>query len=430
MQMAFTLGAHIVVACLGVGLPVLMLAAEGMALRTRDPVWHTLARRWAKAFAVLFAVGAVSGTVLSFELGILWPEFMGTFGSVIGLPFTLEGFAFFMEAIFAGIYLYGWDKLSPRAHWWCGVPIAISGFASAWFVVTANAWMNTPQGFELNSEGVVTNADPIKAMLNPAAWAQTTHMIVAAYMVTGFLVASYYATRILRNRGGTYERRAMLLGLLLACTFAPLQVIVGDWAGKTVAETQPVKLAAMEAQFRTEKSAPLRIGGIPDEGTMETKWALEIPGAFSFIAYGDFDATVLGLEEFPRQDWPPVTIVHFAFQLMVAAGMAMLALAVWVFASLVRRRRLPTSRWFLFSTIAAGALSVLALESGWVVTEVGRQPWIVQGLMRTKDAVTQAPGLGVLFAITLGVYLILFVGCWLVLRILARQPLPESSNGA
>jgi cytochrome d ubiquinol oxidase subunit I len=429
MQMAFTLGAHIILACFGVGLPVLMLFAEWRFLRTRDEGWRTLARRWSKAFAVLFAVGAVSGTVLSFELGVLWPQFMGTFGAVIGLPFTLEAFAFFLEAIFVGIYLYAWDRLSPRAHWWAGFPIALSGFASAWFVVTANAWMNVPQGFQMVG-GRVVDVDPLAAMLNPATGAQTTHMILAAYMVTGFVVASVYAAALLRGRDTLYQRRAMALGLALGMSCAPVQVVVGDWAARTVAETQPVKLAAMEGQFRTEAKAPLRLGGLPDENARETRYALEIPGGLSWLAYGSTQAVVKGLDDFPPQDIPPVTIVHVAFQLMVALGTGLVLLALWAGGAVWRHRRLPESRLFLGAVVIAGPLAVIALEAGWVVTEVGRQPWIVQAIMRTADAVTAAPGIGWVFAAAVTIYVILAVGAIAVLRLLARSPLSETEHGS
>lgn len=428
VQMAFTLGAHIVLACLGVGMPVLLLLAEWRYLRTGDEGWRTLARRWSKAFAVLFAVGAVTGTVLSFELGLLWPEFMGTFGSVIGLPFTLEGFAFFLEAIFAGIYLYGWDRLPPRVHWLTGFPIALSGFASAWFVVTANAWMNSPQGFTLR-DGVVVEADPLAAMFNPATGAQTAHMLLAAYMVTGFVVAAFYAWERLRGGNGLYQRRAMALGLALGAICTPVQIVVGDWAARMVAATQPVKLAAMEGQFRTEALAPLRIGGWPDEQARQTRWAIEISGALSWLAYGDADAVVRGLDEFPRQDTPPVPIVHLAFQVMVGIGFALLLLSAWVGWSVLRQRHLPTVRVFLWSLVAAGPLVVLALEAGWVVTEVGRQPWIVQGVMRTADAVTDAPGIPWMLVATLAIYALLGTGVVVVLRLLARVPLPEATHG-
>ncbi len=422
LQMAFTLGYHIVVACLGVGLPVLLLWAEAQSLRTGDAGWKELARRWSKAFAVLFALGAVSGTVLSFELGLLWPEFMGRFGGVIGLSFTLEGFAFFLEAIFVGIYLYSWDRLSPRWHWLTGVPIAISGVASAWFVVTANSWMNVPRGFRLE-DGRVVDADPIAAMLNPATGAQTAHMIVAAYMCAGFVVASAYAWRRLRGEDGPYVRRAMALGFALGAVFTPVQAAVGHWAAQTVAETQPVKLAAMEGQFRTETRAPLRLGGWPDPATGETRWALEIPGGLSWLAYGDADARVLGLNDVPPDDRPPVAVVHVAFQIMVGIGTALLGLVAWAAWGRIRTGRLPESPWFLRAVVVAGPATVVALEAGWVVTEVGRQPWIVHEIMRTRDAVTQSPGVPWIFAAALAIYAVLTAGTWTVLSRLARIPL-------
>ena len=426
VQMGFTLGFHIILASLGVGLPALMLMAEWRYLRTGDEIWRTLARRWSKAFAMLFAVGAVSGTVLSFELGLLWPEFMATFGSVISLPFTLEAIAFFLEAIFLGIYLYSWDRLSPWAHWWSGVPIALGGPASAWFVVTANAWMNVPQGFRLE-DGVVVEADPIAAMLNPATGAQTTHMIVAAYMVTGFLVAMVYAWELLRGRNTLYQRRAMMLGLVVGAALAPVQAVVGHWAAQVVAATQPVKLAAMEGQFRTEASAPLRLGGIPDEKARVTRYAVEIPGGLSWLAYGDSAATVRGLDDFPPENTPPVVWTHVAFQVMVAIGMGLILFGPWVLWAAWRRERFSANRWFLFAAITAGPLAVIALEAGWIVTEVGRQPWIVTGVMRTEDAVTGAPGIGWVLLATSLIYIVLGVASVVVLRLLARAPLAPSA---
>ncbi|HKE00483.1 MAG TPA: cytochrome ubiquinol oxidase subunit I, partial [Planctomycetota bacterium] len=294
LQMAFTLGAHIVLACFGVGLPILLLVAEGIALRTGDSGWRTLAKRWSRAFAVLFAVGAVSGTVLSFEMGLLWPAFMARYGSVIGLPFTLEAFAFFLEAIFLGIYLYGWDRLSPRAHWWSGVPVAIAGFASAAFVVCANAWMNAPSGFREDG-GRVVDVDPIAAMANAAAFWQAAHLVVATWLVTGFCVAGAYALEILRGRDGRHARRALTLGLAMGAVAAPLQLVAGDGVARMVARTQPLKLAAMERLEETTARAPLHVGGI-----------VPVPGALSWLAYGDADAVVKGLDAFPPDAHPPV----------------------------------------------------------------------------------------------------------------------------
>lgn len=429
LQMAFTLGMHIIVACLGVGLPVLMLAAEAMYLRTRDPGWRTLAYRWSKAFSVLFAVGAVSGTVLSFEIPLLWPEFTRRFGAVIGLAFSLEGFAFFVEAIFAGIYIYGWDRLPARTHWLTGIPVAISGFMSAWFVVTANAWMNTPQGFKILNDKIV-EADPIVAMFNPATGAQTTHMILAAYVVTGFMVAGYYAVLRLRGDSRDYVRRAMITAASLALLAIPLQILSGDWAAKVVARTQPLKLAAMEGHFHTLTRAPVLIGGLPDVERRETPWAIPVPGGLSFLAHGDINANVMGLEEFPRENWPPVPVVHVAFQVMIVAGFAMLGLAIWAGFSLLRYHKYPDRKLFWWALVIASPLSVIAMEAGWVVTEVGRQPWIVQGFLRTKDAVTQAPGVQMVLLVTLGIYTVLTVGAIVVLRHLARIPLAEARHDA
>jgi cytochrome bd ubiquinol oxidase subunit I len=428
LQMAFTLGFHIILACYGVGLPVLMLAAEWRSLKTGDRLWRTLAHRWSKSFAVMFAVGAVTGTVLSFEMGLLWPGFMDRWGAVIGLPFTMEGFAFFLEAIFAGIYLYGWDRLPPRVHWWTGWPIAISGFFSAFFVVTANSWMNAPAGFKL-VDGKLVEIQPLVAMFNVATGAQVTHMLIAAYLVTGFSVASFYAIGLLRDPRDEYCRRGFALGMLLALVFVPFQMIVGDWSAKVVAKSQPVKLAAMEGQFQTEQGAPLRIGGFPDAARRETRYAIEIPGMLSFLSYSDFHAEVKGLNDFPPGDLPPIAVVHFAFQVMVGIGSLMALMAAVAGISYARTRTWPQSRWFLWAVGAMGPLSILAMEAGWVVTEVGRQPWIVHGFMRTSEAVTHAPGVWTVFGATIGIYAIIGVATGSVLRQLARQPIEECLHG-
>ena len=424
LQMAFTLGFHIVLACLGVGLPVLMLIAEWRYLKTGDELWRTLARRWSKSFAVMFAIGAVTGTMLSFELGLLWPEFMGRWGAVIGMPFTMEGFAFFLEAIFAGIYLYGWDRLPPRVHWWAGVPIAVSGFFSAFFVVTANSWMNAPAGFKI-VDGELADIDPLAAMFNVATGAQVTHMIVAAYLVTGFLVAAYYALRLLQGLDHQYNHRALRLALWMALPLVPVQMAVGDWSAKVVAKSQPVKFAAMEALFETTEAAPLHIGGIPDEEAGEVHYSIEIPGALSFLAHLDFGAEVAGLNEVAKSDRPPVTVVHLAFQVMVGIGILMIVLAAWTAWTAVRQRCWPESRLYKWVVVLMGPLSVLALEAGWVVTEVGRQPWIVHDHMRTIEAVTDAPGLWMVFYVTLVVYAAIGVTTTLILTRMATVSLPD-----
>ena len=420
-QMALSLGWHIVVACLGVGFPALVLLAEWRGQRSGDPVWQLLARRWARALGVLFAVGAVSGTILSFEMGILWPGLMGTYGEVIGLPFAIEGIAFFIEAIFLGIYLYAWDRLPPRAHLLAGLPILVAGIASAFFVVTANAWMNQPRGFDLVN-GKVTNVDPWAAMFNPATPPQTVHMLLAAFIVAGFLVAGVYAAAMLRGRRDRYHRLGFLLPFTLAAALTPVQIGVGDWAAHFVATNQPAKLAAMEGVFQTARGVPLHLGGIERDG--ELRYTVEIPYGLSLLAHWDPNAEIKGLDQVPPGDRAPVTVVHLAFQTMVAAGLALLGLGAWFGLAWWRRRDLPSSRWFLRGAAAAGVVATIALEAGWVTTEVGRQPWVVYGILRTADAVSPAPGLRFgLYALVV-VYTLLTVATVYVLRRLARVPVP------
>ncbi|HVF04347.1 MAG TPA: cytochrome ubiquinol oxidase subunit I [Frankiaceae bacterium] len=410
MQMALSLGWHIVIACFGVGFPVLVLIAEWRAHRTGDMTYDTLARRWAKALAVLFAVGAVSGTILSFELGILWPGLMGRFGEVIGLPFAIEGIAFFVEAIFLGIYLYGWDRLPRRVHLLCGVPVVLGGLASAWFVVTANAWMNQPTGFRLEGTRVV-DPDPVAAMFNPATPVETTHMILAAYLVSGFGVASVYAWSWLRGRRDRYTRLGFLVSFTFAAVFTIPQVVVGDWAARFLAERQPVKLAAIEGLERTQRGAPLTVGGV-----------IEIPKGLSVLAHHDPNAEVIGLDSVPPEDRPPVLPVRIAFQVMVAIGTGFVVLTIWYAFAWWRRRDLPRSRLFMVAALLAGPGAAVALEAGWIVTEVGRQPWIVYGVMRTSEAVTSAPGIRYGYYALIVIYTALTVATVYVLRRLAALP--------
>jgi len=423
-QMAVSLGFHIVFAAIGIGLPLMLLFAEYRAIRTGDAVWMALTRRWAHAMGILVAVGAVSGTVLSFALGLFWPGLMGRWGSVIGLPFALEAFAFFIEAIFVGIYLYGWDRLSPWAHWFSGWPVAIGGAASAWFVVTANAWLQSPVGFRLSTEGKVVDVQPIRAMLNPSTPVMTTHMILAAYMATGLTVASIYAVGMLKGRRDAYHRRGLALGLTLGLLIAPFQIVVGDAAARMVAERQPIKLAAIESLWHTTAGAPLTIGGIPLTSREQTILGIRIPKGLSWLAYGNTNAVVTGLDAVPPQDRPNVLVVHLAFQLMVGIGFALAGLGLWALVGWLRRKRkaLPEGTWFLRAVSIAGIATFAALESGWVVTEVGRQPWIVQGQLRTADAVTSRGGVGWWLFGTVAVYVLLGVACAWLLRQLARKP--------
>ena len=440
-QMGTSLAFHIIFASLGVGLPLLLLVVEGLGYWRKDETWRLLARRWSKAFGILFAVGAVSGTVLSFELGLLWPGFMRYAGSIIGLPFSLEGFAFFIEAIFLGLYLYGWDRLSPLAHWLCTIPLAISGAASAWFVTTANAWMNSPTGFWLNN-GVVSDVHPIQAIFNPGTPIETAHTMISAYLATGFAVAAVYAVGILRGRRGEIYRRGLIVGMLLGIVCTPLQIVTGDINARWVADNQPAKLAAMEGQFQTEKGAPLRIGGIPDPGAGRTMFAIEIPTGLSFLAYGDPNAVVRGLNDFPVGTTPNPVPVHISFQLMVAIGFGLLALSAWFVAAWAVGLRVPKSRreafpraagrhgrLLLLAITAAGFAGFAAIEAGWMVTELGRQPWVIYGVVTTAQAITPAPGLVLSFFISSAVYVALAVALvGLLLRLAAATRRGEEAE--
>jgi len=436
-QMAMSLAFHIIFAAIGIAMPLLMVIAEWRWLRTKDEVYLTLAKRWAKGTAILFAVGAVSGTVLSFELGLLWPGFMGHAGAIIGMPFSLEGFAFFTEAIFLGIYLYGWKRVPPRAHLFAGAMVAVSGALSGIFVVIANAWMNTPTGFRL-VDGKPVDIDPVSAMMNPAALAQTLHMTLAAYAATGFVVAGIHAFMLRRDPRNQFHKSALAIALTVGGVAAILQPLSGDILAKMVAQNLPVKLAAMEGQFATEKGAPIRIGGIPDESAGVTRYAIQIPFGLSILAYDDPNATVKGLNDFPANQRPPVAIVHISFQIMVACGMAMMgiaALAAWRYwrGWRARPRKSETwldSKWFLRALILAAPLGFIAIEAGWVVTEVGRQPWIIYGVMRTAEAVTPVPRLVIPFITFTLLYIFLAViTVWLLLRQVAASPKVFESAG-
>jgi cytochrome d ubiquinol oxidase subunit I len=421
---ALSFAAHIPLVCFGVAFPALVLYAEWLYLRTGDELYRALARRWTRLMAALFAVGVVTGTILSFELGLLWPAFTARFGSVFGLGFAVEGFSFFMEAIFIGIYIYGWSRLSPRAHLATGIPVVISGFTGSWMVIMVNGWMNHPTGFRLQN-GKAVDVHPLTALFgNGYFWHELVHMYLAAYMVTGFLVAGAYAFARLRGRWGRYERTALAIPLTVAALASPIQVIVGDWNGRAVAHTQPTKLAAFEGIAKTTTGAPLHLLGWYRDG--EVEYGLRIPKLLSFLAYHDPNATVQGVDAVPPDQRPPVNVVRVAFQTMVGIGSLLALLGVAYLAVRMRRRRLPDSPWFYRGLVLAGPLSVVALIAGWTVTEVGRQPWVVYRVMRTSDAVTGAGGIPVGYATLALVYLGLAVAtAWILVR-LARAPLRDA----
>lgn len=420
-QMAFTLGTHIILSCLGVGFPLIMLIANWIGWKRDDADAMRLARRWSKVVAVTFAVGVVTGTVLSFEFGILWPGLFERFGEIIGLPFAVEGIFFFVEAIFIAIYLYGWDRLSPRAHFWTGVPIVLSGIGGAVAVVSANAWMNQPAGFDLDAAGNVTNVDPLAAIFNDAVPYEVPHMLFAAYMVAGFLVASVYAVGMLRGRTNRYHRLGFAIPFAVAAIATPIQLAIGDSAARAISTDQVSKYASMEYVGTTSSHVPESIFG-RWSGSGDVKGGISIPDLNSILVGFSPDTEVKGLDTVPVNERPPSpTLLHWCFDIMVGIGTGLFFLALWFAWGMWRRRRPPENRLFLGAAALAGVGAITALECGWIVTEVGRQPWIVYQVMRTEDAVTNASGIGVALGITVVVYALLFTAAILVLRSMARR---------
>jgi len=416
-QMALSLGFHIIFSCIGMVMPFFMAVSHYKWLKTNNEVYKNLTKAWSKGVAIFFATGAVSGTMLSFELGLLWPKFMDHAGPIFGMPFSLEGTAFFIEAIALGFFLYGWNKLNKWFHWFTGMVVGVSGLASGILVVAANAWMNSPAGFDFTN-GQYQNIDPIQAMFNKAWFSQALHMCLAAFTATGFAVAGVHALMILRNNNREFHLKAFKIAAVFACIGALLQPLSGDISAKDVAKRQPAKLAAMEALYKTEKPAPLLIGGIVNEQDKTVKGAIKIPGALSFLAHGDFSAEVKGLDQIPENEHPPVAVTHYAFQIMVGIGTLLMLISLVYFFNLFKKRSLLEQPWLLKLFVMAIPLGYVALEAGWVVTEVGRQPWIIYGIMRTKDSVTPMPGIAYSFYIFSAIYFSLSI---IVTFLLYRQ---------
>jgi len=416
-QMALSLGFHIIFACIGMVMPFFMAVSHFYWLRTKDEIYKNLTKAWSKGVAIFFATGAVSGTVLSFELGLLWPEFMKHAGPIFGMPFSLEGTAFFIEAIALGFFLYGWDRFNPWFHWFTGVIVGVSGLASGILVVAANAWMNSPAGFDFVN-GEYINIDPIAAMFNDAWFSQALHMCVAAFVATGFAVAGVHALMILKGKNVRFHSKAFKIAAIFATIAAVLQPLSGDISAKDVAQRQPAKLAAMEAHFHTEEAAPLILGGIVDEEKKEVKYAIKLPGMLSFLAHGDFKTPVTGLDQIPEDEQPPIAVTHYAFQIMVGLGMIMVLISILYFIALWKKPEWLDSRWLLKLFVAATPMGYIAVEAGWTVTEVGRQPWIIHGIMRTADAVTPMPGIIYSFYMYTAIYVSLSI---IVIFMLYRQ---------
>lgn len=416
LQMALSLGFHIIYACIGMVMPFFMAVSHYKWIRNGDAVYKNITKAWSKGVAIFFATGAVSGTMLSFELGLLWPEFMKHAGPIFGMPFSLEGTAFFIEAIALGFFLYGWDRFNKWFHWFTGVIVGVSGLASGILVVSANAWMNSPAGFDYVN-GEYLNVDPIKAMFNDAWALQALHMTLAAFAATGFAVAGVHAAMIVQQKNVTFHIKAFRIAASFGAVAAFLQPLSGDLSAKDIAQRQPAKLAAMEAHFHTQQSAPLIIGGIPDTENKKVDYAIELPGMLSFLAHGNLSAEVKGLDAIPERDQPPVPVVHYAFQIMVGIGVLLMVLSVMLLIAL-RKKHWFSSKWFMWIFAAATPLGFIAVEAGWTVTEVGRQPWIIHGIMRTEDAVTPMAGIAWTFYLFTAVYISLSV---MIIFLLHRQ---------
>lgn len=428
LQMAVSLGFHIIFACIGMTMPFLMAVAEWKYNRTGETVYLDLTKAWSRGVAIFFATGAVSGTVLSFELGLLWPTFMDHAGPIIGMPFSLEGTAFFIEAIALGLYLYGWKRLKKWTHWAFGILIGFSGVMSGIFVVSANSWMNSPAGFDW-VDGQAINIDPVAAMFNPAWFSQAHHMILASFVATAFAVAGIHAFLLIKNPDNELHKKAVKIAMIFAAVFSILQPISGDLAAKFIAENQPIKLAAIEGLFETTRNAPLTIGGIPDMKEKKMNFGIEIPGGLSFLAFGDFNAEVKGLNDFPQDELPPVAIVHYAFQIMVGIGCLLALVGVICLLFLYRRKDQMFKTWFLKLLFICTPLGFIAVEAGWIVTEVGRQPWIIYGIMKTADSVTPMPGIVYTLILYTGLYLLLsFIVTWLMYRQIKALHIKYSDN--
>jgi cytochrome d ubiquinol oxidase subunit I len=426
---ALSFSVHIPLVCFGIAFPAMILFVEWLYLRSGDQLYRTLARRWTRVMAALFAIGVITGTILSFEMGLLWPAFTSTFGSVFGLGFAIEGFSFFLEAIFIGIYIYGWDRLSPKAHFLSGIPIAIAGVLGSLMVISVNAWMNHPSGFRLH-DGKALDVHPLTALFaNSFLWPELVHMYIAGYIVTGFLLAGAYAIGRLRGRWTRYERTALAIPLTIAALASPVQILIGDWAARDVATAQPIKLAAIEGLAKTTKGASEHLLGWYTQG--QVKYGIAIPKMLSLLAFHNPDAVVKGLDTVPVDRQPPVNVVRVSFQLMVGIGTLLALLGVIYLFVRIRRKRLPESVWFYRALALAGPASVMALIAGWVTTEVGRQPWVVYKVMLTNEAVTGAGGIPVGYVTLLLVYAGVGIGVVWILRRLARMPMdpPASVSG-
>ncbi|HAL81868.1 MAG TPA: cytochrome ubiquinol oxidase subunit I [Mucilaginibacter sp.] len=416
-QMAISLGFHIIYSCIGMVMPVFMAVSHYKWIKTGDPVYKNITQAWSKGVAIFFATGAVSGTILSFELGLLWPKFMEHAGPIFGMPFSLEGVAFFIEAIALGFFLYGWDRFNKWFHWSTGILVGVSGIISGILVVSANSWMNNPAGFDFVN-GQYLNIDPVEAMFNGSWFSEALHMTLAAFSATGFAVAGIHALMIARKKNVQFHTKAFKIAIVFGAAAAILQPFSGDLSAKDAAKNQPAKLAAMEAHFHTQAFAPLIFGGIPDTINKKVKYGIEIPGLLSLLVNDDPKQVVNGLDKIQPKNQPPIAITHLAFDVMITIGSALMLTGILYFIALWKKKSWLSKKWFLALFILATPFGFIAVEAGWTVTEVGRQPWIIQGIMRTSQAVTPMPGIHYTFYLFTVMYFTLSLA---VIFLLSRQ---------
>jgi cytochrome d ubiquinol oxidase subunit I len=421
-----SLSFHVMFASLGVVMPFFLLVSQYLYLTRKNPVYLALNKKWTSAFAITYAIGAVSGVVLTFGLGLFWPRFMDFAGPMIGFPLSIEVMFFLLEAIFLGIYLFGRELLSPWVHWASAIPLFIGGFASMAVVLLANSWMNTPVGFELNEAGEVVNVNVFEAMFSPAWYAEVSHMAVAAFEAVGFALAAVYAWGMLRGRQDEYHRRGFFLGMVIVTLAAPLMIFSGDHTARQLAQNEPEKLAAIEPLFETEEGAPLSIGGYPDMEAQEMRYDIEIPNLLSILSFDEANATIEGLNAFPEDERPDPRVVWWAYDAMTGIGffLATLIPLFWLF--YWRYRGVPTNRPLLYAIVLSGFLGFLAILLGWIVTEEGRQPWVAQGVMLTENGMSLAPGISIAFVGFALLYLFLSgTLIWLLKRLASGGPSDE-----
>jgi cytochrome d ubiquinol oxidase subunit I len=418
-----TLSFHIIYATIGVGVPLMIMIAQWVGIKKNDEHYILLARRWTRGFVITVAVGVVTGTAIGLQLSLLWPNFMELAGNTIALPLFLETFAFFFEAIFLGIYIYTWDRFkNQKKHLLLLIPVALGASFSSIFITIVNAFMNAPQGFDLVN-GELVNVSPLLAMFNPAMPSKVAHVVVTAYMTSAFVLASIGAFRLLKGSNHEYHKKALLLTMKLGLIFSIATAVIGDFSGKYLAEYQPEKLAAAEWHFETEAGAPLILYGVLDNG--EVKYALKVPFGLSILAHSNPNAKVIGLDQFSKEDVPPLYI-HYLFDLMVTIGMWLVFLSLVYLVGTWKKWPFIFSKWFRWLMVLGGPFSIIAIEAGWWLDEVGRQPWVLRGIMRTKDAATASGHVDTMLWLFAGLYLILGIGSAFVLwRMFRKNPVEQ-----